>query len=272
VSDHRDDLDREITEVLRAETAGVEPAPDVWDRLAERAIAPAPRRRWPLLAAAAAVVLMVAAVGLVAFGPDDDKTGIADKDRRPTSSDGSTVDTTTSSTTSTTAGTSTTASTTTSTTTAPSRPQLVLQGDGFQGRKFGDPAEEVIAALTRLFGSPTEDRSDAARGQSPFGWCPGTTARTVSWGSVSALFTDERGPSRFSGWFVDGGEARTPAGIRVGSTVSDVRAAYPQATLETEPLGNRFLLDTGDRFVVGGLSGVADTDRVEYLTNHPCGE
>jgi hypothetical protein len=148
----------------------------------------------------------------------------------------------------------------------------VLEGDGFQGRKFGDPAEEVIAALTRLFGPPTEDRSDVAAGQSPFGVCPGTTARTVRWGPVSVLLTDESGASRFSGWAVDGGEARTPAGIRVGSTVSDVRAAYPQATLETEPLGDRFVLEAGNRFVVGGLTGVADTDLVEYLTNHPCGE
>ena len=52
----------------------------------------------------------------------------------------------------------------------------------------------------------------------------------------------------------------------------EVRAAYPEATLETEPLGNRFLLDTGDGFVVGGLTGVADADRVVRLSNHPCGE
>jgi hypothetical protein len=148
----------------------------------------------------------------------------------------------------------------------------VLEGDGFQGRTFGDPAEEVIAALTRLFGPPTEDRSAPASGQTPFGVCPGTTARTVSWGPVAVLLTDESGASRFSGWAVDGGEARTPAGIRVGSTVAEVRAAYPQATLETEPLGNRFLLDTGDRLVVGGLTGVADADRVVRLSNHPCGE
>jgi hypothetical protein len=94
----------------------------------------------------------------------------------------------------------------------------------------------------------------------------------VSWGPVSVLFIDESGASRFAGWAVDGGEARTPAGIRVGSTVSDVRTAYPHATLEAEPLGNRFLLDTGDRFVVGGLTGLADDDRVVHLSNDPCGE
>jgi hypothetical protein len=265
VNEYRDDLDREITEALRAEAAGVQPTPGAWDRLAEEVAAPAPRRRWPLLAAAAAVVLLIAGVGAATLGLDDE-TGEADQDRSTTTTDRSTaIDTTSSSTTSTT-------NSTTTTTTAPPPPLLLLEGDGFQGRKFGDPAEEVIAGLNRLFGPPTVDRSDVAAGQSPFGVCPGTTARTVSWGPVSVLLTDESGALRFAGWAVDGGDARTAAGIRVGSSVSNVRTAYPQATLETEPHGNRFLLDTGDRFVVGGLTGVADTDLVVYLSNHPCGE
>lgn len=268
------DLDRELRQAFQAETAGVQPVPGAWDDLAARAAAlPVRRRRWPLLAAAAAVVLLITGVAVATQSGDEDATPAADDlAESSTTVDqaercveilerGGTVEE---------------CQEPPQTTMTTEEPEVVLEFDGFQGLKFGDPADDVIDALTRLYGPPLEDRSGTANGQANFGACPGTTARTVRWGGIVVLFTDETGKPRFSGWSTRGEFARTSAGIGVGSTVAEVRAAYPQASISAEPFGPMFTYPprrpAGVGSIDGDLTAVGDTGLVMSLSNHPCGE
>jgi len=114
--------------------------------------------------------------------------------------------------------------------------RLVLDPEGLGVARFGDSPDLVIAAVTRVLGKPRSDTGWKPRGE-VYGVCPGTRTRAVTWGQFTALFTD--GPTRhgpagtehFFLWSVQGSAKATPAataaGIGLGSTIAEVRRAYP---------------------------------------------
>lgn len=161
--------------------------------------------------------------------------------------------------------------------------QLSMSGLGVV--VFGDEPEFAIEALGSRLGAPEEDSGWIESINSRFGVCPGNFVRGVRWQHLRVLFTDgrtdygnERTPHLFA-WSYGKGvgarvgrlDLRTPEGIGLRSTVSDVRRAYPAAKIfpdtEGDPFGNSFSLDgsTESGFLFGTLTSAEDDGRVEYL-------
>jgi hypothetical protein len=164
-----------------------------------------------------AVVLAVAAVAAVAALADTGLLPLAQRDPRPL----------------------TPVPPVTTGPTAASADARVLTSDGLDGlATFGEPQARVEARLRARFGAPNEDRSWNQSVQQEFGVCPGDRHRFLRWGRLFVLFTD--GPTKYSpaggwhffAWYADNHQGTgsldpaTAAGIRVGSTVADLRAAY----------------------------------------------
>jgi hypothetical protein len=129
------------------------------------------------------------------------------------------------------------------TTLPPVQGQLVLGVRGLGPATFGQPADQVVAALRAVLGRPDEDRRWDQRKQQLFGVCPGSNHRFVRWGKLSVLFADgdtgqgNAGRQHFFAWYAEAPKAAgkrlaTPEGVTVGSTTAQVRAAYgDRATL-----------------------------------------
>jgi hypothetical protein len=159
---------------------------------------------------------------------------------------------------------------------------VVLRADGLGVVAFGSPEQDAMGALQGRLGPPAERGSWS--GATPFGTCPGPV-RAVRWGRLYVLFTN--GPTRYApngrwhlfAWRVEtlqrskldpqyagptpptappplrGYSPRTAAGIGVGSTVAELRAAYgSRVRISSGPPGNiyRFRIGQG---AAGELSG-----------------
>ena len=158
---------------------------------------------------------------------------------------------------------------TTQTTLATLEP-LVLAPDGLGAVSFGVDAPTVMADLTSRFGG-----SDSDTGWVPpegiYGTCPGLLVRAVGWGSFAALFTDagaDRLPEFFAWTYgfdlatttggVDprGLDLRTEEGIGLGSTATELDAAYGSRLLATSGhagAGWGFRIDPDDPIGMRGL-------------------
>lgn len=252
--------------------------------------------RWratPRRGAGAVAVIVALGLAAAACGSDSDDadvtlpptsatapvTAVAASTVPPTSVPPTTVAVTTTSSTTT----STTQATTTTSSTVPPAAQLVLGQDRLGTAMFGVEPEAVVSYVTAILGPPTAD-SGWADPNSAFGVCPGTEVRGVTWGDLLVLFSDESGvasgrrhffsytlgPS-FGASITPAGMA-TPEGIAVGSTVADLKSAYPGVYV----YGGDDVFDP--YYVVGEnlsgfLTGAADTDTVQSVIGGvTCGE
>jgi hypothetical protein len=112
---------------------------------------------------------------------------------------------------------------------------LALEPFGLGDARFGDPPETVIAALTGLLGEPISDETQTGTMPDGIGG-ENTTLRDLRWQGLLVSFTDwspaGTGPMHFARWIASepvGPNATafaTPEGVRVGSTVADLTAAY----------------------------------------------
>ncbi len=191
-----------------------------------------------------------------------------------------TTSTTTTSTTSTT--TSTTTTSTTTTTTVPAAAALVLSGEGLGDALFGTAPDEVVSYVQAILGPPTAD-SGWADPFSAFGVCPGTEVRGVTWGDLTLLFSDESdvaagrrhffsytyGPPFGAG--IQPAGMRTEEGIGVGSTLADVRAAYPGVEVFPPDIAGPYFVV--DERLGGFLTGTEEADTVLSVSGGiGCGE
>ncbi len=177
----------------------------------------------------------------------------------------------------TTAAAATTASPTTTaapTTTVPRGAALVLRDTGLGDAVFGADPDEVIAYVRAILGAPTAD-SGWADPTTTFGVCPGTEVRGVSWGDLTLLFGDESnitaglrhffsytyGPA--FGAAIDPAGLRMPNGVGVGSTVADLRAAFPGVVLNAVDSSDPSFYVSDS--LTGFVSGVGDADMVDTI-------
>lgn len=253
----------------------------------------APRRAGPLTTIAVAVAVAVLAAG-ACRGDDDagdtlatldppstgstDATPVASAEPAPvsTAAPATTDDPTTTAAPTTTATTTTTAAPTTvapttaapttaapTTTAVPPRPSLGVDGLGLVD--FGAAADAAIASLSAALGEPTDDTGwvDPRTGTA----CPGTEVRIVQWGTFAALFGEPAGAAPGARQLVaySYGDVRqvgaepvglvTPDDVGLGTSVADLRAAYPAVTIEPGEEG----LFEATFFVEEGFSGLLTT-------------
>jgi hypothetical protein len=172
-------------------------------------------------------------------------------------------------TTSITATSSTTTTTSTTTTAAPPPVgELVLRSDGLGVVSFGDPVDTVLPLLEQALGRrPTSDITET--GDLPFGYGGrGTTVRIVGFDGLGLVFTAwpyfrDDGVVHVVSWGVGVGgtiDLATPEGIRPGSTVDELRAAYgDRLRLPPEPdecTGSwHFFVGTSPTGLMGTLDG-----------------
>jgi hypothetical protein len=191
------------------------------------------RRAVPLLGLVAALIAVVA---IAAAGDDDPPPAVV-----PTTVDGTTQSTTTTIRPSTTTTTVTTAVTTTrpfvprpTGKVIPYETGVYVKGASFVALAFGETSEVVITELNAALGSADHDT----------GWrkddtCEGSSTRRIKWGALEVVLTKganglEPDTLTFQQWHISGTRTETasmvtPEGIGVGSTVSDLKRAYPEA-------------------------------------------
>ena len=141
------------------------------------------------------------------------------------------------------------------TTTVPA-PALVLRGNGLGVADFGADAEQVVATLTDLLGSPTVDP----------GWeiasdvfCRGTVVRFPQWNDLFLLLTDAatdyaaEGTRHFAFWGAFGEGVATPSGLApFDSTLGDLEAAVGTVEPSFDDLVGLYLIDVD----VGDEAGI----------------
>jgi hypothetical protein len=197
--------------------------------------------------------------------------------------------TSSSSTPSTTAETSTTAadaSTTAPVTTlADPLSDLVLTETGIGAVRFGAEADDAISQLAVALGDPTEDTGWT----SAFETCPGPEARIVRWTSLQAFFTNgatdwaPQGTRHFFHYgnsITAGGgeliELRTSAGIAVGDSIGELKAAYgDRVTVSDDPLfGPLWEVQVEGAGALWGTAGTSgDQGMIDSINGGPgCGE
>jgi len=127
-------------------------------------------------------------------------------------------------------------------TTVPPGAALVLRDNGLGDAAFGADPERVVATVTGVIGPPTRD--SGWMDPLSLGSCPGTEVRTVTWGDLVLFFSDESrvvtgrrhffaytyGPAPAGSTVAPAG-LQTDAGIGIGSTVTELRAAYPNVVV-----------------------------------------
>lgn len=111
---------------------------------------------------------------------------------------------------------------------------IVLAADGVEtgGKRlaFGGSRAAVLADVAGVVGQP-EKQSEQEE-------CPaGPLYQAQYRGGLSLVFQD----SAFVGWFAEESSAlRTAKGVGPGSTLAELKAAYPSATMEETSLGMEF--------------------------------
>jgi hypothetical protein len=123
---------------------------------------------------------------------------------------------------------------------------------------FGAPADQVVAAMTAVLG-PLEQENRSAE-------CDSGADRTARWKGLSTVFSK----GKWVGYLWDGSAGGPPAGtekgIKVGSTVAEMKAAYPGVAVEETTLGHEWFVEITDTTSIGGfVTDPAATGRVQSI-------
>lgn len=148
---------------------------------------------------------------------------------------------------------------------APSAPEVVLEPDGLGVVAFGDPADVVVTRLGEALGPPVDDRA--------LGSCPtGEADRLVQFAELGVILAGKGEAERFVAWdlgLASGAfpELRTAEGVGVGSTLAELRAAYPTGlvVVPDAAFGPRFEVHRPPGVVSGTLAGTGDGDTIVTL-------
>lgn len=250
-------------------------------------------RLGPLLAAVLLVVAVAgAAVALLRVADRREADRAAEQARRATTVPSAGVDRQPNDSPAPTAPPDTTPPTTTP---ADEGPAVVLRGDGTGAFRFGAAPDEVIVGLTLRWAPPDGDTGWIPAAQSPFGVCPGTVVRGVSWRGFTVLFSDGATPQGRAGtrhfftweYHVDdparpapdrGGNRpplQTATGATVGMTVQALQGVYGDALelFDEPPRGPQFGVQTSEGGLFGSVTSVEPAGVVRSIVGGGgCGE
>lgn len=174
------------------------------------------------------------------------------------------------STTTTTAPATTTSTAPTTTSVPLSKDKILLAADGVGAIKFGtDNAANVLKRLIEALGDPEKDQ------RLPAGTACGATRRFV-WANFQVLVnevisTSSAGKPGLAGWFLGPPTAapldfKTEKGITVGSTVAQLKAAYPDVIVASRgEEGPGFTITAPGGIILGLLSAGTDAGKVKNI-------
>lgn len=131
---------------------------------------------------------------------------------------------------------------------------VVLAPDGLDvgGAKlaFGGGREQVLAAVGAALGTPQEQGTNEE--------CPAGPLAHAQYPGLQLVFQD----GSFVGWFAGEGSAlRTAQGVGPGSTLGQLKAAYPAATVAETSLGSEFAADD----LYGIVTTPSDEGKVQVM-------
>ena len=128
---------------------------------------------------------------------------------------------------------------------------LTISGPTPKRLAFGGAQASVLADVGAALGEPNEQGIQEE--------CPaGPLYHALYASGLQVVFQDDK----FVGWSArEGSSFRTEQGIGAGSTVSELKKAYPAATVEESSLGHEFA--AGDLY--GVVTGPSDTAAVEMM-------
>ncbi len=167
----------------------------------------------------------------------------------------------------------TTTTTKSSTTVTADQPRLVLRHDGLGVVSFGDSVDSVMYILTELLGPPDVDEIQIAAEVDRSVWWdnPSLYLQFTSWDYFSAATDSPRpmpeGPV-FHYYLTESDLFETETGIKVGSTVGELEAAYPDLRFG-KPCDDElwsFFVDPSDGWLVLPIFGLLDGDLEETAT------
>lgn len=163
----------------------------------------------------------------------------------------------------------------------------VLEPDGLATIHFGEvTAAGVRARLLPFLGPPETD--SGVRDGSRLGTCSLPRVRELRWGRLLVLvgYDATTKPEPDGGLFIgyayarafgpDGTDPRGPhiataAGITVGSTLAELRRAYPNVQIRRDAaLGDHWAVELPTGYLYGGLTATTDRGRVASIVGAPC--
>ena len=168
----------------------------------------------------------------------------------------------------------TSTSSTTTTSTIPAVKGLDLSNGGIGGALFGADPESVLRYARAILGSPTADTGWVDTATLAGMKCVGTQARFVTFHDLQFFFSDDSGYSHgrqhfaaytygpASGDHPDPYGLATAAGIHIGSTVAELKKAYPKAGLNQPSQARPYPGFSIRHNFVGALTGLLNTDTV----------
>jgi hypothetical protein len=142
---------------------------------------------------------------------------------------------------------------------SPTAKGLELRGDDLAATRIGDPKADAVAAVERHLG-PGDTSPDAVS-------CVSGHSE-VDWPDLRLSFDAD---DRLNGWAVSTSRLATPSGVRVGTTVAELKRIYGDS-LQLYPTNPDHGLTYGVTGVdiLGHLDGNSDDSRVTSLANGAC--
>lgn len=131
---------------------------------------------------------------------------------------------------------------------------IVLAPDGLVSGgarvAFGGGREQVLAAVGGVLGTPQQQGTNEE--------CPAGPLAHVQYAGLQLVFQD----GSFVGWFAqEGSPLRTAQGVGPGSTLGQLKAAYPVATVEETSLGTEFAAND----LYGIVTNPSDEGKVQVM-------
>lgn len=171
-------------------------------------------------------------------------------------------------TTTTTAAPTTTTMESTTTTVPLTKDAIVLSPDGLgTALPFGTNAAHTISLLMQALG-PAEKNTPLPAAQA----CGAT--RRLQWGNFQVLVNEVgagsgAGKPGFTGWFLGAPGAaepfKTDKGITVGSTVAQLKAAYPEAVIARGEQGPGYNITLAKGIILGQLTLLTDAGKITNI-------